>query len=148
MYRTDFWTLWEKARVGCLKRTASKHVYYLGWNSSPAQVGCMRQVLGPGALGRSDREGGRRGDRDGEYMYIQGWFMSIYDKNHYNIDVILNGIFFFCFFFSDSLLLVCRKATDFCISILYPTTNCTEFILIIFDEDFRVFYRKYHVICK
>ena len=29
-----------------------QHVYYQGWNSSPAQVGCMRQVLGPGALGR------------------------------------------------------------------------------------------------
>ena len=29
-YRTDFWTLWEKARVGCFERTASKHVYYLG----------------------------------------------------------------------------------------------------------------------
>ena len=29
MYRTDIWTLWEKARVGCFKRTASKHVYYL-----------------------------------------------------------------------------------------------------------------------
>ena len=28
MYRTDFWTLWEKARVGCFERTASKHVYY------------------------------------------------------------------------------------------------------------------------
>ena len=22
MYRTDFWTLWEKARVGCFERTA------------------------------------------------------------------------------------------------------------------------------
>ena len=52
MYRTDFWTLWEKARVGCFERTASKHVYYLGWNRSPAQAGCMRQALGPGALGR------------------------------------------------------------------------------------------------
>ena len=52
MYRTVFWTLWEKARVGCFERTASKHVYYLGWNRSPAQVGCMRQTLGPGALGR------------------------------------------------------------------------------------------------
>ena len=30
MYRTDLWTLREKARVGCLERTASKHVYYLG----------------------------------------------------------------------------------------------------------------------
>ena len=29
MYRTDFWTLWEKVRVGCFKRTALKHVYYL-----------------------------------------------------------------------------------------------------------------------
>ena len=42
MYRTDFWTQWEKARVGCFKRTALKHVYYLGWNRSPAQVGCMK----------------------------------------------------------------------------------------------------------
>ena len=30
MYRTDFWTLWEVVRVGCFKRTALKHVYYLG----------------------------------------------------------------------------------------------------------------------
>ena len=52
MYRTDFWTLWERARVGCFERTASKHVYYQRWNRSPAQVGCMRQVLGAGALGR------------------------------------------------------------------------------------------------
>ena len=42
----------EVGWVGCFKRTASKHVYYLGWNRSPAQVGCMRQVLRPGALGR------------------------------------------------------------------------------------------------
>ena len=52
MYRTDFWTLWEKARVGWFKRSALKRVYYLGWNRWPAQVGCMRQVLAPGALGR------------------------------------------------------------------------------------------------
>ena len=25
------------------------------------------------------------GDWEGEYMYIHGWFMSMYDKNHYNI---------------------------------------------------------------
>ena len=29
MYRTDFWTLWEKARVECSERTALKQVYYL-----------------------------------------------------------------------------------------------------------------------
>ena len=28
MYRTDFGTLWEKARVGCSERTALKHAYY------------------------------------------------------------------------------------------------------------------------
>ena len=33
----------------------------------------------------SGGEGGERGDRDGEYMYIHGWFMSMYGKNHYNI---------------------------------------------------------------
>ena len=31
----------------------------------------------------SGGEGGGRGD--GEYMYIQGRFMSMYDKNHHNI---------------------------------------------------------------
>ena len=60
MYRTVFWTLWEKASVGCFKRTALKHVYYLGWNRSPAQVGYMRQVLGPGELGRPRRSRWRR----------------------------------------------------------------------------------------
>ena len=36
-------------------------------------------------LGGEGGEGGGRADRDGEYMYIHGWFMSMYDKNHYNI---------------------------------------------------------------
>ena len=30
MYRTDFWTLWEKVRVGCFERTALKQVYSQG----------------------------------------------------------------------------------------------------------------------
>ena len=52
MYRTEFWTLWEKARVGWSERIALKHVYYQVWNRSPVQVGCMWQVLGAGALRR------------------------------------------------------------------------------------------------
>ena len=62
MYRTDLWTLWEKARVGWSERTASKYVYYQVWNRSPVQVGCMRQVPGAGVLGwpRGMRWGGRR----------------------------------------------------------------------------------------
>ena len=30
IFRTDFWTLWEKARVGCSERIALKQVYYQG----------------------------------------------------------------------------------------------------------------------
>ena len=30
MYRTEFWTLWEKARVGCSEGIALKQVYYQG----------------------------------------------------------------------------------------------------------------------
>ena len=73
MYRTDFWTLWEKPRVECFKRTAEKHVYYLGWNRSPAQVGCMSQVLGPGAVGRP------RGIRwRGRWEGGLGWGIHVY----------------------------------------------------------------------
>ena len=43
MYRTVFWTLWEKARVGWFERLALKHVYYHMWNRSPVQVRCMKQ---------------------------------------------------------------------------------------------------------
>ena len=68
MYRTDFGTLWEKVRVGCSERRALKQVYYQGWNRSPAQVGCMRQVLRAGALGRP-RGMGWRGRWEGD----SGW---------------------------------------------------------------------------
>ena len=81
IYRTVFWTLWEKARVGCFKRTASKHVYYLGWNGSPAQVGCMRQVLGPGAMGkpRGSGCGGRWEGGSGWGTHVNPWLF------HFNV---------------------------------------------------------------
>ena len=79
MYRTDFWTLWGKARVVCFERTASKHVYYLGWNRSPAQVGCMRQVLGPGALGSSKGIGwrGRWEGGSGWEIHVNPWLIHV-----------------------------------------------------------------------
>ena len=73
MYRTDFWTPWEKERVGCFKRTTLKNVYYLGWNRSLVQVGWMRQVLGPGALGRPRRIGWR-----GSWEGGLGWGIHVY----------------------------------------------------------------------
>ena len=36
-----------------------------------------------------DGEGGGSGVQDGEHMYIHGWFMSMYAKNHYNIVISL-----------------------------------------------------------
>ena len=79
MYRTDVWTLWEKARVGCIERTALKHVYHLGWNRSPAQVGCMRQVLRPGALGRPRGSGwrGRREGGSGWGTHVNPWLIHV-----------------------------------------------------------------------
>ena len=79
MYRTDFWTLWEKARVGCSERIALKQVYYQGWNGSPAKVGCMRQVLRAGALGwpRGMGWGGRQERGSGWGTHVNPWLIHI-----------------------------------------------------------------------
>ena len=79
MYRTEFWTLWEKARVGCSERIALKQVYYQRRNRSPAQVGCMRQVLRAGALGRP-RGMGRRGKWEGGAgwgIHVNPWLIHV-----------------------------------------------------------------------
>ena len=57
MYRTVFWTLWEKARVGWSARIALKHVYYHIWNRSPVQVRCMRQGARGWCTGMTLRDG-------------------------------------------------------------------------------------------
>ena len=65
--------------MGGFKRRASKHVYYLGWNRSPAQVGCMRQVLGPGAPGRP-RGIGWRGRWEGDSgwgIHVNPWLIHV-----------------------------------------------------------------------
>ena len=73
------WTLWEKARVGCFERTTSKHVYYLGWNISPAQAACVRQVLRPGALGRPRgiRWRGRWEGGSGWWIHVNPWLIHV-----------------------------------------------------------------------
>ena len=79
MYRTDFGTLWEKVRVGCLERPESKHVYYQAWNRSPAQLGCMRQVLGAGALGRPRGMGwgGKWEGGSGWGIHVNPWLIHV-----------------------------------------------------------------------
>ena len=58
-----------------------QHVYYLGWNRSPAQVGCMRQVLRPGALGRPRGIGwrGRWEGGSGWGIHVTPWLI------HFNV---------------------------------------------------------------
>ena len=47
--------LWEKARVGCFKRTASKHVYYQGRNST--SPGWMHETSAwAGCTGKTQRD--------------------------------------------------------------------------------------------
>ena len=78
-YTEQTFGLWEKARVGCFERTALKHVYYQGWNRSPAQVGYMRQVLGAGALGRPRGIGwrGRWEEGSGWGICVDPWLIHV-----------------------------------------------------------------------
>ena len=83
-YRTVFWTLWGKVRLGRFEQVALKHVYYHMWNISPVQVWCMGQGAQGWCTGMTQRDGmGREvGGRvqDGEHMYTWGWFVSMYGK--------------------------------------------------------------------
>ena len=65
--------------MGWSERTAWKHVYYQGWNRSPAQVGCMRQGFRASALGRS-REIGWRGRWEGGSgwgIHVNPWLIHV-----------------------------------------------------------------------
>ena len=66
-------------RRGWVVSRASKHVYYLGWNRSPAQVGCMRQVIGPSALGRPRGIGwrGRWEGGSGWGIHVNPWLIHV-----------------------------------------------------------------------
>ena len=67
--------------VRCSERITLKQVYYQVWNRSPAQVGCMRQVLRAGALGRpwGMGRGGRREWGSGWGTHVIPWLI------HFNV---------------------------------------------------------------
>ena len=71
--------LWEEARVGCSERIALKQVYYQGWNRSPAQVGCMRQVPRAGTLRRPRGMGwgGRWEGGSGWGTHVSAWLIHV-----------------------------------------------------------------------
>ena len=74
---------------GWFERIALKHVYYHMWNRWPVQVRCMQQGTQSQCMGTTQRDGmGREeglGFGTGGHMYVCGWFMSTYGKNHHNI---------------------------------------------------------------
>ena len=78
MYRTEFWILGE-GEGGMFWENISKHVYYPGWNRSPAHVVCMRQVLGAGALGRPRgiRWRGRWEGGSGWGIHVNPWLIHV-----------------------------------------------------------------------
>ena len=85
MYRTVFWTLWERARVEDLKNGIKTCILsYVKRIASPGSMhdtGCSGLVHWDDPEGW-DGEGGGSGVQDGEHMYIHGRFMSMYGKTN------------------------------------------------------------------
>ena len=84
MYRTDFWTLWEKARVWWFARIALKHVNYHMWNESPIQVWCMIQDAWGCCTGMTQRDGIGEGDgrefRMGTHVHLWLIHVSVWQR--------------------------------------------------------------------
>ena len=72
--------IWENSIETCIL----SHVKQITSPGSMHETGCSGLVHWDDPEGL-DREGGGRVVQDGEHMYIHGWFMSMYGKNHNNI---------------------------------------------------------------
>ena len=87
MYRTDFWALGE-GEGGIFRENSIETCILSRVKQITSLVGCMRQVLGPGALERpiGIRWRGRWEGGSGWEIYVNPWLIhAMYDKNHYNI---------------------------------------------------------------
>ena len=86
MYRTVFWTLWERVRVGRFWENGIETciIPYKKWIAS---LGLMQDTGCLGLVHWDDpegwyREGSGRGVQDGEHVYTHGGFMLIYGKTN------------------------------------------------------------------
>ena len=78
MYRTEFWTLWEKASVGCFERIASKHILSIvkqitssGWmHETSAQAWCTGKT-------QRNRVERKVGGGSGWGMYVNPWLIHV-----------------------------------------------------------------------
>ena len=72
--------IWERSTETCIL----SYVKQIASPGSMHEAGCSGLVHWDDPEGW-DGEGGGRGVQDGEHVYTHGWFMSMYEKNHYNI---------------------------------------------------------------
>ena len=72
--------IWENSIETCIL----SYVKQISSAGSIHETGCSGPVHWDDPEG-CNGEGGGRGVQDGGQMYTHGWFMSMYDKNHYNI---------------------------------------------------------------
>ena len=78
MYRTDFWTLWEKARVGCFERTALKRILFRvkqitspGWmHETSARAWCTGKI-------QRDRIEREVGGGSGWGIHVNPWLIHV-----------------------------------------------------------------------
>ena len=77
--KTDFWTMWEKARVGWFERTALKSVYFHMPNGWPVQVQCMKQGTESWCSATTQRDGvGRKvGGGSGCRTHVHLWLIQV-----------------------------------------------------------------------
>ena len=88
MYRTVFWTLWERERVGCFGRMALNTYNIIYETSRQSRFDARYWLLGAGALGRPRGmvRGGRKeeGSGWGTRVYLWQIHADIW-QNQYNI---------------------------------------------------------------
>ena len=91
MYRTVFWTRWERARAGWYGRMALKYVNYHMWSELPVQVLCMIQGAWSWCTGMTQRDGmGGRWEGGGWGTHVHPWQIHVNVwQNHYNIVISL-----------------------------------------------------------
>ena len=64
MYRTDFWTLWEKARVGCSRENSIEN----------SILSSVKQITSPGWMQETSAQGRPRGmEWGGRWEGESGW---------------------------------------------------------------------------
>ena len=92
MYRTVFWTLWERARVGWFGKIALKHVIIICETNHQSRFDAWYRVLRAGALGwpRGMGWGGRWVGCSGWGTHVHPWRIHVHVwQNHYNIVISL-----------------------------------------------------------